>query len=91
MVNKTAAAVDFDVTIKGEKIAAKDVDAFTVEMDLGQPDFCAVVLRNMSHDFNNKFKPGDPFELKIGGGTRYADEGGGGSKEIGRASCRERV
>jgi len=80
MVNKTAAAVDFDVMIKGQKVETKDVDAFTVEMDLGQPDFCGIVLRNMSHDFNDKFKPGDPMELKIGGGTRYADEGGGDSK-----------
>src|SRR5689334_19007858 len=80
MVNKTAAAVDFDVMIKGQKIEAKDIDGFTVEQDLGQPDFCAVTLRNMSHDFNDKFKPGDPLELKVGGGSRYTDSGGGGSK-----------
>ncbi len=82
MVNKTAAAVDFDVKIKGQKVESKDVDAFTVEMDLGQPDFCAVTLRNMSHDFNDKFKPGDPLELAIGGGTRYADEGGAGNHVV---------
>jgi phage protein D len=80
MVNKTAAAVDFEVTIGGTPINSKDVDAFACEMDLGQPDFCAVTLRNMSHDFNDKFKPGDALELKIGGGTRYQDEGGGSSK-----------
>lgn len=80
MVNKTAAAVDFEVTIGGTKIEPKDIDAFACEMDLGQPDFCAITLRNMSHDFNDKFKPGDPLELKIGGGTRYQDEGGGSSK-----------
>ena len=75
--NKTAAAVDFEVMIKGQKIASNDVDGFACEMDLGQPDFCAVTLRNMSHDFNDKFKPGDEVELKIGGGTRYSDSGGG--------------
>ena len=80
MVNKKAAAVAFDVLINGTKIDANQIDSFIVDQDLGQPDFCAVTLRNMSHDFNDKFKPGDPFEVKIGGGTRYADEGGGGSK-----------
>lgn len=82
MVNKSAAAVDFEVTIKGKKLETKAVDGFTIEMDLGQPDFCAVVLRNMSHEFNDQFKPGDPLELKIGGGSRYVEEGSGGGKVL---------
>lgn len=84
MANSTAAAVEFKVKINGKDVPEKDVDGFTIEMDLGQPDYCAVILRNMSHDFNDQFKPGNTLEIQIGGDTRNSEDakGAGGAKPV---------
>jgi len=38
---------------------------------------CTVTLRNNNHGYNDKYKPGNALELKIGGGTRGSDDGSG--------------
>lgn len=75
----TSTAIDFDVTIGGGgKIPNADVMTIVVDQDLMQPSMCLVTLRNKLNQYNEKFKPGDPVEIKMGGGTRR-NEGGTGS------------
>ena len=76
-MSNTSTAVDFDVLIKGEKVANNDVMMIVVEDDLNQPSMCVVTLRNKLHQFNAKYKPGDTIEVKMGGGTRRNAEGSG--------------
>jgi phage protein D len=72
-----ATTVDFDVLINGTAVPTADVMSFTIDLDLDQPGMCLVTLRNKSHDYNNKWKPGQSVEVKIGGGTRYKDDSSG--------------
>jgi phage protein D len=78
-VSNQAASVDFDVLVNGAEIPDGDVMAFAIDMDLMQPDMCVVTLRNQNHEYNDKYKPGQTVEVKIGGDTRYNDEGKGSS------------
>lgn len=73
----TSTAVDFDVTIGGSKIPNNDVMTINVDQDLMQPSMCIVTLRNKLSQYNDKFKPGDTIEIKMGGGTRRSDTGEG--------------
>lgn len=75
----TSTAVDFDVTCNGA-IPNADVMTIVVDQDLMQPSMCLITLRNKLHQYNEKFKPGDAIEVKMGGGTRR-NEGGTGSGE----------
>ncbi len=76
-MSNTATTVDFDVLVDGAEIPDGDVVGFVCDLDLDQPGMCVVTLRNMSHDFNDKYKLGASLELKIGGQTRYNAEGSG--------------
>lgn len=73
----TATTVDYEVTVDGTKVPADQVTGFSIDLDLNQPGMCVVQLRNMSHDWNDKFKLGNSVEVKIGGGTRYDPDGKG--------------
>lgn len=78
----TASAVDFEVTIAGEKIANNEVMAIIVDDDLNQPAMCVVTLRNKLNQYNGKYKAADSVEVKMGGGTRRSAEGtGDGDKQ----------
>jgi len=76
-MGNTASTVDFDVLVDGTEIPDGDVVGFTIDLDLDQPGMCVVTLRNMSHDYNDKFNRGASVEVKIGGGSRYNEEGSG--------------
>jgi uncharacterized protein len=77
MAANAASTIDFDVLVNGTEVPDADVVGFTIDLDLDQPGMCMVTLRNMSHDYNDKWKPGHSVEVKIGGGTRYNDDGSG--------------
>lgn len=74
-MSNSAATVDFDVMVNGAEIPDSDVVGFVVDSDLGQPSMCVVTLRNMSHDYNDKYKLGAAVEIKVGGGSRYSQDG----------------
>ncbi|MBK9030068.1 MAG: phage late control D family protein [Myxococcales bacterium] len=76
-MTNTSNAVNFEVSISGTKLEATDVMTITVDDDLWQPSMCLVTLKNPTNKFNEKFKPGDTIEVKIGGGTRRSDDGSG--------------
>jgi len=76
-MSNQAAAVDFDVLVNGAEIPDADVLGFVIDMDLMQADMCVVTLRNPLHGYNDKYKCGQPVEVKIGGGTRATDGGDG--------------
>ena len=71
----TAGAVDFDVMVNGTEIPDGNIIAWAVDSDLNQPDMCVITLRNQTHDYNDKFKPGHTVEIKVGGGSRKTDDG----------------
>ncbi|MEZ4401725.1 MAG: contractile injection system protein, VgrG/Pvc8 family [Kofleriaceae bacterium] len=73
----TASAVKFEVLIKGTAIEPTDVMNIQVSLDLMQPGMCLLTLKNPQNKFSSKFGPGDSVEIKIGGGTRRADDGSG--------------
>lgn len=75
----TAASVDFDIMVNGTEVPDGDVIAWAVDQDLGQPDMCVVTLRNNSHGYNDKYKPGHTVEIKVNGATRESADGTGGS------------
>jgi len=77
ITGNTSTAVDFDVTIGGAKIPNNDVMIICVDQDLMQPAMCVVTLRNKLSQYNDKHKPGDTVEVKMGGGTRRNDAGSG--------------
>jgi phage protein D len=79
ITGNTSSAVDFEVTIgAGGKVPNLDVMGITVDLDLMQPGMALITLRNKLSQYNEKFKPGDPVEVKMGGGTRR-NEGGTGT------------
>lgn len=81
-MSNTATTIDFDVLVDGTEVPDADVVGFVCDLDLDQPGMCVVTLRNMSHDYNDKWKLGASVELKVGGGTRYNAEGtGSGDKK----------
>ncbi len=45
-----------------------DVQAFTVERDMGQPDMAAIVLSNQEAAWSTKLKVADEIEVKVGDG-----------------------
>ena len=73
----TSTAVNFEVSIGGTKVEGTDVMLIVVDDDLDQPKMCLVTLKNPTNKFNEKFKPGDAVEIKLGGGTRRSAEGTG--------------
>jgi phage protein D len=73
----TASTVDYDVLVNGTEVPDAHVAGFSIDLDLNQPGMCVVQLRNMSHDYNDKYKLGQSVEVKIGGGTRYDPDGKG--------------
>ncbi len=80
-MSNTAATVDFDVLVNGAEIPDGDVVGFVVDHDLNMPRMCVVSLRNQNHVYNDKYKPGQPVEVKVGGDTRNSEDGtGAGAK-----------
>ncbi len=80
-MGNAATTVDFDILVNGTEIPDADVLGFVVDLDLDQPGMCVVTLRNLSHDFNDKYKLGTSVEVKVGGATRdNADGSGDGGK-----------
>lgn len=73
----TSTAVNFEVKIGGTAMEATDVMVVIVDHDLNLPAMCLVTLKNKLNQFNEKFKPGDAVEIKLGGGTRRNEEGSG--------------
>jgi uncharacterized protein len=80
-VTNTSTAVDFEVTIKGTRVPNNDVMAIVVDDDLMQPSMALVTFRNKLNQYNEKYKPGDSVEIKMGGGTRRAEDGKGNTNE----------
>jgi phage protein D len=76
-MSNSASAIDFDLLIDGTEVPDADVLGFVCDLDLDQPGMCMATMRNKSHDYNDKWKPGASVELKIGGGTRYNDDNSG--------------
>lgn len=74
-MSNTAAAVDFDIMVNGAEVPDGDVIAWAVDQDLGQPDMCVVTLRNQTHGYNDKYKPGHSVEIKVAGGSRETSDG----------------
>lgn len=63
-------ASKFQVLCGGEELKNTNMTSFSVEKDLGQPDMCVVNIENTASDtgahiYTNKFKPGDPVEIKL--------------------------
>ena len=81
-MSNTAGAVDFDILVNGTEIPDGNVIAWAVDQDLGQPDMCVITLRNQTHDYNDKFKPGHSVEVKVGGGSRKTDDGSNSGDKV---------
>lgn len=80
-MSNTAATVDFDVLVNGQEIADGDVMGFVVDHDLNMPRMCVITLRNQNHSYNDRYKPGQSVEIKVGGDSRSSADGtGGGTK-----------
>ncbi len=76
-MSNTSTAVDFEVSIAGQKIENNEVMAIIVDDDLNQPAMCVVTLRNKLNQYNGKYKAADSVEIKLGGGTRRSESGAG--------------
>src|SRR5688572_30715664 len=61
--------------VNGAEVPDGDVIAWAVDQDLGQPDMCVVTLRNQTHGYNDKYKPGHSVEIKVAGGSRETADG----------------
>jgi len=81
-VSNTAAAVDFDIMVNGAEVPDGDVIAWAVDQDLGQPDMCVITLRNQTHGYNDKYKPGHSVEIKVAGGSRETSDGSASGGKI---------
>jgi len=70
---------DIDVVINGTELADAAVLSFSIDKDFGQPDMCAITLRNdLSNSADNchtGIRPAETIEIKAGG------SGEGASKE----------
>lgn len=81
-MSNTSNAVDFEVSIAGNRVANNEVMAIIVDDDLNQPAMCVVTLRNKLNQYNATYKAADTVEVKMGGGTRRTEGGtGDGDKQ----------
>ncbi len=62
-----SSAVPFKVKC-GQEIEATHLIGFVVDQDLGQPDMCAVTIRNEDNRYSKEIKLGDAVEVTVGEG-----------------------
>lgn len=60
-----ASAVGFKVTC-GQEVDPNHLVSFVVDQDLGQPDMCAVTIRNEENRYSTQINLGDNVEVKVG-------------------------
>lgn len=63
-----AASPNFDILIGGKEVPDGALQSYVVNCDLNQPDEAAIVLSNQASENSDSWNPGDPVEVKVGGG-----------------------
>ena len=61
-----ASASEFHVSIQSKAIDNHQMVTCTVTQDMGQPDMCAITLRNEDHSFSDLYQPGDAVQITAG-------------------------
>jgi phage protein D len=69
----TVTSLNVVVTLGGAAVARTDVHDFLIEMDLDQPDMCAISLSNETVRHSEKVREGDDIEVKLGLGNQPND------------------
>jgi phage protein D len=64
-----ASAVGIKVKCGGSDVDPKHLVSFNVDQDLGQPDMCAVTIRNEDNRYSSSLKVADPVEISVGDGS----------------------
>ncbi|WP_428268827.1 phage late control D family protein [Haliangium sp.] len=62
-----ASAVGFKVTC-GQEVEGTHLVSFVIDQDLGQPDMCAVTIRNEDNRYSGQIKLGDDVKISVGDG-----------------------
>jgi phage protein D len=68
MSDARASAAVFKVKLKGSELDAGKIHDWYVELDLDQPDMCALTLHNEDHANTAEYKLGDELEITVGDG-----------------------
>lgn len=63
-----ASAVAITVKCGGQDVEQAHLVSFNVDQDLGQPDMCALTLRNDDNKYSTSLKVADPVEILVGEG-----------------------
>ncbi|HUS31980.1 MAG TPA: contractile injection system protein, VgrG/Pvc8 family [Kofleriaceae bacterium] len=62
------AQTNFKIKIGKLEIESADVQGFSIERDMFQPDMCAIVLSNQENNYSPKIEMAGPIEVNIGDG-----------------------
>ena len=65
---------DTKVKLAGQDVEPDQLHAFSVDLDLSQPDMCTLTLKNKEHKFSNQVKHGDAVEVKVGDDILFKGE-----------------
>jgi phage protein D len=75
MSNPNSTSVsDFTVKCSGDEISSEYLVSFIVEMDLGQPDMCTIVVRNEDNSYSNNINLADEMKVTSGSETVFSGE-----------------